>query len=239
MEGSMCLRCARAERVEIAYVRGHRAGSGRGRVAIPRWANRGTRRYLEALRFPRGDASMLFGRQLVWTHVTPRAAGYHVGSGRPTLGAAEMFEFFPRERAFYERHLRPDRTWGRFWDRFRSGDDLWEALYQSYQLWNSDMHDLVYMQHHRPSRARRYLARLDETLHARIVHAMITVATTSIAPGTGSGLGWAVNEVAKQVAQAIGRNPSLPDAIVGEAERRPPPSLNPYRDWAGQVPGAV
>ena len=235
----MCDSCQHVERVQIEFIRGHSVDSRRASISVPRWANQGARQYLEALRFPHANAAVLFGRQLVWTSVSPRRGGYHRGAGRPTLAAAEMFEFFPRERAYYERYLRPDRTWGRFWDRFRSGDDLWEALYQTYQLWNRDMYDLDYMQHNQPSRARQFLASLDNNLHAQIVHAMINVATTSIAPGAGRGLAWTVNEIAKLVAAAFRRDTSLPNAIVTEAERRPPPSLNPYRDWAMEVPGAV
>ncbi|TWU27964.1 hypothetical protein [Novipirellula artificiosorum] len=235
----MCERCQHAERTRMEYIRGSLAGRGRTSLVIPQWANRGARQYLEALCFPQANAAVLFGRQLIWTSVSPRRPGYHQGSGRPTLSDAEMFEFFPREREFYESHLSPNRTWGHFWDRFRSGDDLWEALYQTYQLWNRDMYDLVYSQHHQPSRARRFLSALDSNLHAQIVHAMINVATTSIAPGTGRGLAWTVNEIAKQIASAFGRDTSLPNAIVTEAERQPPPSLNPYRDWAAQIPGAV
>ena len=217
----MCQRCSRQPRLSFSWT-----GGGR-RLTIPRWANGEARRYLEGRRFPDGSAALRFGRQIVWTEIGRRARGYHRGAGETQLNGAEMFEYFPRERQFYERHFTLRRSYGsglvgRVMDRLSTQDDLWEALYQTYQLWNSDMGDLVYRQHHQPSRARGYLAQLDDAIHAQIMHAMINLTTTSIAPASGARFAWTVAETAKRILWLLDQDHGKADLIVREAQRRGP-----------------
>jgi hypothetical protein len=153
-----------------------------------------------------------------------------------------MFELFPRGRRFYDRCFSFRRSGSGLWGRIRNAltqdDEFWEALYQTYQLWNSDMDTLVFRQHHQPSRARGFLAQLDAAIHAQVMHAMVNLTTTSIAPRVGNHLVFTVTETAKIIAGLLDQSPGKADLIIREAQRRQP-TLTPWRDWCDRVPGAV
>ena len=184
----------------------------RGRMQLPDWANSEARAYLEGGCFTVGDSARRFGEQVVWVRVRERE------DAQPQLVVAEMFEFFPRDRSFYVPYF-PFRQPGTspVLDVVTNSDDMWEALYHSYQLYNRDMEALVLAGGQQPSAARGFLAQLDERLYRMIIGAMIQLTTSTIAPSSGVHVAQTVQMSAQMIGQLLGSNPSLADAIMAEA----------------------
>ncbi len=195
----------------------------RRRLDIPGWANGEARRYLLSRRFPVGESAVQFGRQVIWLRVSTRWGGQEVP---PFLGAAEMFEYYPDDRGFYVPYFPFRRSTGPLApvrNALTRDDELWEALYQTYQLWNSDMRRLVFLQHQQPSAARGFLHQLDQEIHRRLLGAMLDLSTSYI-PGTGSPLQYVpelVRQTAQWIAQRFRSNASLSGAIMATAQHAP------------------
>jgi hypothetical protein len=193
----------------------------RRRLEIPAWANGEARRYLSDRRFPVGESAVQFGRQVVWLRVSTRQGPQEVP---PFLGAAEMFEYYPADRGFYTPYFPFRRSTGALApvrNALTRDDELWEALYQTYQLWNSDMRRLVFSQHQQPSAARGFLYQLDQEIHRQLIGAMLDLSTSYI-PGTGSAhqqLPELVRQTAQWIAQRFRNNASLAGAIMATSQR--------------------
>jgi len=183
---------------------------------MPTWMDTRARDYLLARRYHTGNTAIEFGRQVVWTWVRTRHGREEV---RPYLAGMEVFEYFPTSRTYYDSvftvHRSSPGILGSVRDFFTQDDEIWEALYQSYQMMNEDMYTLAYLRHERPSAARGYLARLDDNLCRQIIGAMIKVTTTYIAPGSGSHWLGTLNQVSQQLASRMGQSASMADMIIG------------------------
>lgn len=210
----MCDRCARRIRFPVE-LRGRRR-----LVPIPAWVDRRAREYILAMRFQTGNSSVRFGDQVVWTWVRTQFGREQV---RPFLCGVEVFEFFPTQRSYYDPIFSVQRSspnWlGSVRDFFTQEDEIWEALYQSYQMMNEDMHTLAYLRHQQPTAARGYLSRLDDNLCRQIMEAMIRVAGTYIAPIGSPGGVQVLGRVSRMLANWLGMNTSLTDMII-EASRQ-------------------
>ena len=259
---------------------------------IPSWVYPPTRAYLQGDEFPINVAVMQFGHfsadrgpQVVWTR-TEIDHGPRARFGRWLLREIDVFEFYPRERSFYEgrftmeRSRRETRREAReqqaarrlprsgptppvrgaaehlhrsarqaledisdsVHDATTSEDDLWEALYSTYQLYNRDMQHLVVERGFAPRDARGELHRLDREIHTQVMAAMLKL-STSYVPGTGPATGadrvaGVFNQVVQQIAQRLGADTSLSSAII-ESYRRgrtstfgsPPPLYSREPVW--------
>lgn len=188
---------------------------------MPTWLDTRARDYILARRYHTGNTSIEFGRQVVWTWVRTRFGQEEVA---PYLAGMEVFEYFPTSRTYYDSVFTVQRSSpgiiGGIIDFFTQDDEIWEALYQSYQMMNEDMYTLAYLRHQRPSAARGYLARLDDNLCRQIIGAMIKLTTTYIAPASGAhGMG-TLNQVSQQIATALGMNTSMSDMIIRASEHQ-------------------
>lgn len=204
----MCDRCRRRIRFPVV-LRGRRHLG-----EMPTWLDRRAREYVQSMRFNTGNTSVRFGDQVVWTWVRTRFGREEV---RPYLCGVEVFEFFPTQRSYYDPiftvHRSSPGVLGAIRDFFTQEDEIWEALYQSYQMMNEDMHTLAYLRHQRPSAARGFLARLDADLCQQIMEAMIEVVGTYIAPMRPSSV-HVLGRVSRLIAQRLGMNTSLTSMII-------------------------
>ena len=211
----MCDSCIRRIRFPVRFRQRSHFGE------MPAWLDSRAREYILARRYNTGNTSVRFGRQVVWTWVRTQFGREEV---RPYLCGLEVFEYFPSERSYYDPIFTVQRSspglLGGVRDFFTQDDEIWEALYQSYQLMNRDMHTLAYLRHQQPSAARGFLARLDENLYRQIIGAMIKLTTTYIAPGSGSHWLGTLNQVSQQLARLLGMNTSLGDAIIAASEEQ-------------------
>lgn len=211
----MCDRCIRKIRFPVAL-------TGRRRITeLPAWLEPRARDYIRAQRFDLGNTSVRFGDQVVWTWVRTTFGREEV---EPFLCGLEVFQFFPTERSFYDPIFTVQRSspgvLGSIRDFFTQDDEIWEALYQSYQMMNEDMHTLSYLRHQRPSAARGYLARLDDNLCRQIMGAMIRLAGTYIAPVGNPGWVHVIGRVARMLAQLFGMNTSLTSMIIEASQHQ-------------------
>ncbi len=188
---------------------------------MPTWMDRRAREYILARRFHLGNTSAAFGNQVVWTWTRDQFGQDQVP---PYLCGMEVFEYFPTSRAYYVPIFTVQRsspTWyGSVRDFFTQDDQIWEALYQSYQMMNEDMYTLAYLRHEQPSRARGYLSRLDDDLCRQIMGAMIRVAGTYISPMSGLRAMDAIGRVSRLLAQLLGMNVSQTDMIIRASEHQ-------------------
>ena len=216
----MCDSCIRRIRFDTALIGRRQIGTRPGGPGseirgLPAWLTHQACQYITSLRYPLNASAVRFGRQIIWTDVRTRRGGQERS---PYLVDMQAFEYFSTDRAYYDRVFTVRRSQpgilGRIRDFLTQDDEIWEALYLSYQAMNSDMRTLVYLRHQSPSSARGFLARLDENLYRQIMGALLSVTTSYIAPLTGrAGLG-VINQASQQIARILGYNTSLKDAIL-------------------------
>lgn len=229
----MCQNCHSAERVQVSTRRNQRL------TTIPSWVNPEARDYIQAQRFPMDAATVRFQRQLVFTRVSRRASGYHSGTGLAMLRDLYVLELFPEQRAFYDPYFSFQRSGqgfaGDVRDAFTRDDEMWEALYASYQLFNHDITLLVYERHMAPSDARGLLYQIDARCYNLIMGAMIRLSTSfagSNAVDLPYHVGNMVATVVSQVSEDLGFqfrvNTSLGDAIINAVEATQPNGCYPY-----------
>jgi hypothetical protein len=184
-------------------------------TSMPTWIDSRAQAYILARRYHLGYASVAFGNQVVWTWTRDQFGQEQVP---PYLCAMEVFEYFPTNRAYYDPIFTVQRsspTWyGAIRDFLTPDDQIWEALYQSYQIMNNDMHTLAYLRHQQPSAARGFLARLNENLYRQIMGAMIKLTTTYVAPASGLQTMSAISQSSQVLAPYFGMNLSTADVII-------------------------
>lgn len=95
---------------------------------------------------------------------------------------------------------------------------LWDAVYESYQIWNSDMRTLVVQGGMQPSRARGRLAEIDERCFNLLMAALLRLSSTTLPTDFAS----TVYVAGQQLGAPFGQNPDLAEAVIqGTAASRP------------------